>query len=309
MALNLDQASLSQANSDNFLDDLNLNTNGLLHPVPRGHPKSWASHADTATDFNLGVTLWRIGFLIAEIPSQLISKKIGPDRWIPILMISWALVALCQFWLSGRPSFLAARFLIGLLQGGFIPDLLLYMSYFWKGTELPFRMAVLFTSTRLASVVAPLLAYGVLRLRGYRGQEGWRWLFLIEGLLNLVVGLWSVFMMAPSPSQTKRWWRPKGWFTEKEEKILVNRILRDDPSKGDMHNRQPLTLRMIWDAICDYDLWPIYLIGLTFAIPAGPPNQYMTLTLRALGFTSFETNLLTIPAQVCTIINVSQARS
>lgn len=219
-------------------------------------------------------------------------------------MISWSLVALCQFWLSGRASFLAARFLIGLLQGGFIPDLILYMSYFWKGTELPFRMAVLFTSTRFAGIVAPLLAYGVLRLRGYRGQEGWRWLFLVEGLLNLTVGLWSLFMMVPSPSQTKRWWRPNGWFTPHEEKILVNRILRDDPSKGDMHNRQPLTLRMIWEALCDYDLWPIYMIGLTFAIPAGPPNQYMTLTLRALGFSTFETNLLTIPAQACTIINV-----
>lgn len=243
--------------------------------------------------------------MVAEIPSQLISKKIGPDTWIPTLMVSWALVAIGQFWLSGRPAFLACRFLIGLLQGGFIPDLLLYMSYFWKGTELPFRMALLFTSTRFSSILAPLLAYGVLRLRGYRGQEGWRWLFLVEGLLNLAVGIWSFFMMAASPSQTKRPWRPNGWFTEREEKIMVNRILRDDPSKGDMHNRQPLTPRMIWEALCDYDLWPMYLIGLTFALPSSPPNQYLTLTLRQLGFTTFQTNLLTIPAQFCTALNVS----
>jgi MFS family permease len=84
-------------------------------------------------------------------------------------------------------------------------------SYFYKGTELPFRLAIFWMANRLTDVIAPLLAYGLLRLRGYHGYEGWRWLFLIEGLLTLVIGIWSIFMMAPSPTQTKSWWRPKGW--------------------------------------------------------------------------------------------------
>ncbi|KAI9844265.1 MAG: hypothetical protein M1837_005675 [Sclerophora amabilis] len=282
LSLNLDQSSLIQANSDNFLVDLKLDTN----------------------DYNLGVTLFRIGFLTAEIPSQLMSKKIGPDRWIPILMILWSLVALSQFWLSGRSSFLAARAIMGLLQGGFIPDIILYLSYFYKGTELPFRLAILWTADRMKDVVVPILAFGVLRLRGVHGYAGWRWLFLIEGLINLVIGIWSIFMMAPSPTQTKAWWRPKGWFTELDEKVLVNRILRDDPSKGDMHNRQAVTPRLLWQSLCDFDLWPLYLLGLTFSIPAGPPKQYITLSLRGLGFDTFETNLLTIPPQVATSINL-----
>jgi MFS family permease len=178
-------------------------------------------------------------------------------------------------------------------------------SYFYKSTELPFRLAIFWMANRLTDVVAPLLAYGLLRLRGYHGYEGWRWLFLIEGLLTLVIGIWSIFMMAPSPTQTKSWWRPNGWFTEREEKIMVNRILRDDPSKGDMHNRQAITFRFLWKSMCDFDLWPIYILGLTFGIPAGPPDQYLTLTLRQLGFDTFNANLLSIPAQVGTTINVS----
>ncbi|KAF9872593.1 major facilitator superfamily transporter [Colletotrichum karsti] len=129
-------------------------------------------------------------------------------------------------------------------------------------------------------------------------------LFLLEGLLTLVIGIWSVFVMVPSPTQTKAPWRPKGWFTEHEEKIMVNRILRDDPSKSDMHNRQAITLKMLWESLCDYDLWPIYIIGLTFSIPAGPPDQYLTLSLRQLGFDTFDTNLLSIPCQVATTINM-----
>ncbi|PNH31078.1 hypothetical protein VD0002_g3264 [Verticillium dahliae] len=213
-------------------------------------------------------------------------------------MCMWSIVAASQFWLSGRSSFLACRALLGLLQGGFIPDVILYLSYFFKGTELPFRLALFWTSLRVTDIVAPILAFGLLRLRGLHGYEGWRWLFLLEGLFTLSIGIWSWFMMAASPTQTKSWWNKKGWFTEREETIMVNRILRDDPSKGDMHNRQAVDFKLLWKSLCDYDLWPMYAIGLTFLIPAGPPDSYLTLTLRTLGFGTFDSNLLSIPTQV-----------
>ncbi|KAF2435282.1 MFS general substrate transporter [Tothia fuscella] len=269
-ALDLDRGNLSQANTDNFLEDLGLSTN----------------------DYNLGNTVFRLSFLSAELPSQLVSKKLGPDRWIPTIMCLWSLVAASQFWLKGKTSFLVCRALLGMLQGGFIPD-----SYFFKGNELPFRLALFWTTLRIVDVIAPIIAFGLLRLRGYHGYEGWRWLFLIEGLFTLAVGIWSWFMMAPSPTQTKSWYRPKGWFTEREEKIMVNRILRDDPSKGGMHNRQPIDFKLLWKSIRDFDLWPIYILGLTFQIPVGPPDQYQTLILRNLGFDTFDSNLLSIPSQ------------
>lgn len=78
--------------------------------------------------------------------------------------------------------------------------------------------------------------------------------------------------------------------------IMVNRIIRDDPSKGDMNNRQAITPWLLWEALCDYDLWPIYLFGLTLLIPSTPATSYLTLTLKSLGFDTFTTNLLTIPA-------------
>jgi MFS family permease len=221
-------------------------------------------------------------------------------------MIIWSIVAASQFWLSGRTSFLVCRSLLGLFQGGFIPDVILYLSYFFKSTELPFRLALFWTTLRIVDVIAPIMAFGILRLRGYHGYEGWRWLFLLEGLFTLAVGIWSWFMMAPGPTQTKSWFRPRGWFTEKEEKIMVNRILRDDPSKGDMHNRQAVDFKLLWKSITDFDLWPIYLIGLTFNMPAGPPDSYQTLILRGLGFDTFDSNLLSIPSQAAGAITVSK---
>ncbi|KAF8913212.1 MFS general substrate transporter [Gymnopilus junonius] len=272
-SLELDRSNISQANSDNFLNDLHLTTN----------------------DFNLGNILFRLCFLCAELPSQLVSKRVGPDVWIPCQMVLWSLVSLSQFWLSGKGSFLACRCLLGFMQGGFIPDVVLYLSYFYTKTELPIRLAWFWVSNYSSDMVSAFMSTGILKLRGDHGRAGWRYLFLIEGGFTLLVGLLSFALMPPGPTQTKAWYRPKGWFTEREEVIMVNRILRDDPSKSDMHNREGLTPGMIWEAIKDWRLWPIYALGISHMVPVVPPQTYLTLSLRNLGFTTQQTNLLSVP--------------
>ncbi|OCH95684.1 MFS general substrate transporter [Obba rivulosa] len=281
-ALDLDRSNISQANTDNFLQDLNMNTN----------------------DFNLGNSLFRLCFLIAELPSQLISKRVGPDIWIPCQMVLWSLVSGAQYWLSGRASFLATRCLLGFMQGGFIPDVILYLSYFYTKTELPIRLAWFWVSNYMATLIGAFLATGILQLRNVTGRAGWRYLFLLEGALTLLVGLISFFMMPSSPTQTKAWYRPNGWFNEREETIIVNRVLRDDPSKSDMHNRQGLTPKMIWNVLKDWRMWPLYILGMTHMIPVTPPQTYLTLSLRNLGFNTIQSNLLTVPSTVLGIITL-----
>lgn len=139
--------------------------------------------------------------------------------------------------------------------------------------------------------------------------------------MTFAIGVASVFLMPASAVQTKTWFRPKGWFTDREVKIVVNRVLRDDPSKGDMHNRQAITIRRLWQSLSDYDLWPvsypaailfmpllthkqIYALGLVVFIPATPVTNYLSLTLRHLGFSTFNTNLLTIVPNAVTIITL-----
>ncbi|KAK3295431.1 major facilitator superfamily domain-containing protein [Chaetomium fimeti] len=281
-ALQVDRGNIQQALADNMLDDLGLTTN----------------------DYNYGMVVFLICFLLAELPSQLVSKKLGPDRWIPIQIVLWSVVAITQCAITGRSGFLATRALLGLLEGGFIPDIVLWLSYFYTSRELPIRLSYFWTTLSLTTITTSLLAFALLHLRGVNGWAGWRWLFLVEGLITLLVGLASFFNMPASAVQTKAWFRPKGWFNDKEVAIVVNRVLRDDPSKGDMHNREAITPRRLWEVLKEYDLWPMYAIGIVAFIPQGPVNAYLTLTLRSLGFNPFTTNLLTIPSTVFHIITL-----
>lgn len=281
-ALNIDRGNLGNAVADNLLDDIDISTN----------------------DYNNAQNMYRIGFLLSEIPSQMIGKRIGPDRWIPVQIMLWSVAAGGQFFMTGRASFFACRFLIGIFMGGFIPDSILYLSYFYKKGEMPMRLAFFWFVDSMSGVAGSFIAYGVLHLRGVDGREGWRWLFLIEAIISFTIGAASFLFLVPGPTQTETWWNPKGYFNEREEKIIVNRVLRDDPSKGDMHNRQAITPKMLWQSLTDFDLWPVYAIGLVFQIPESPPKAYLTLSLKHIGFSTFNTTLLGIPITVFSSINM-----
>ncbi|CAI4052262.1 hypothetical protein N7582_005407 [Saccharomyces uvarum] len=280
VALQVDRGNLAQAVADNMLDDLNMNTN----------------------DYNTGNTIFYLTFLCAELPSQLISKKLGADVWIPIQMTLWSLVAVLQCKLTDKHSFYTCRALLGLLEGGFVADLVLWMSYFYTASELSIRLSFFWTTLSLTQIVTSLLAFGILRMRGRGGMAGWQWLFLIEGLFTLIIGITSYFLMVPSVVETKKPWNKKGWFTDREELIIVNKILRDDPTKGDMNNRQGINLKILWQTITDYYQWPIYLIGLIAYMPANVLTAYLTLVLKSIGFETLQVNLLAIPQYALHIV-------
>lgn len=131
-------------------------------------------------------------------------------------MVLWSIVASCQYKLDGRSSFLACRALLGLIQGGFIPDIILYLSYFYKHHELSLRLGFFWTAMSCADILSAFLGFGILHMRGVAGQAGWRWLFLIEGLFTLVVGLSAFVLMPASPTGTASRLRGKnGWFSER----------------------------------------------------------------------------------------------
>ncbi|EAW22144.1 putative MFS transporter [Aspergillus fischeri NRRL 181] len=278
--LQLDRGNLSNALTDNFLKDLNLSTN----------------------DYNNGTTIQLVCFLAAEFPVQLLTKRFGFKRVLPCMMMAWSLVSWTQAWMTSRAAFYVTRALIGACEGGFIPGAILFATYFYKTGELSVRLSFFWSTLNVARIISSLLAAGILQMRGVHGQTGWFWLFLIEGLLTFVIGLISFFYLPQSPTHTKSVLCLRSWYTEREEVIMINRLLRDDPSKGLTHIHDRATLTDILNAWSDKSMWGLYLIGLVAYIPQSPVQAYLSLTLKRLGFSTFDANMLSIPSAALQII-------
>ena len=110
-------------------------------------------------------------------------------------------------------------------------------------------------------------------MRGILGYEGWRWMYLIEALITLIIGISAFFYLPAGPTQTTI-------FNEKEEKIITNKVLRDDPGKASMHNRQLLTPRMLLKSLLDWDQFPLLLLGFTFDLPSYPVKNYLQQSFK-----------------------------
>ena len=110
-------------------------------------------------------------------------------------MISWSIVAACQSRITGVSTFYLTRCLLGVLEGGFIPDVILYLSYFYKSKELPIRLSFFWGAYITTFIIAAFLAAGILQLRGHQGWAGWRWLFALEGSFTALIGLLSWYVV------------------------------------------------------------------------------------------------------------------
>jgi hypothetical protein len=278
--LQLDRGNIQNALTDNLLPDLGL----------------------TSNDYNNGTTIQVLSFLVAEFPVQFLTKRYGFRRVLPLLMMAWSTVSWAQAFMTNRTGFYITRALIGACEGGFIPGAILLASYFYKSAELGSRLAIFWSSLNVARILSSLLAAGILKMRGTAGRPGWFWLFLLEGLFTFTIGLISYFYLPQSAVQTNSVLYRKTWYTEREEYIMVNRLLRDDPAKGLTALKEPATFKDIKEAWSDKSMWGLYFIGLIAYIPASPVQGYLSLTLRRLGFSVFDSNMLSIPSAALQII-------
>ncbi|KAL1850945.1 hypothetical protein Plec18170_006782 [Paecilomyces lecythidis] len=202
--------------------------------------------------------------------------------------------------MTNRASFYATRALIGLFEGGFIPGTILFASYFYKTKELAVRLAFFWSTLNVARIISSLLAAGILEMRGVGGKSGWFWLFLIEGLLTFVIGFISFLYLPSSPTNTKSFLCRRPWYTERQEVIM--RLLRDDASKGLTHIHERVTMKDVTSTLGDTSLWGLYFIGVIAYIPQSPVQSYLSLTLKRLGFTTFKSNMLSIPSAALQIV-------
>ncbi|KAF7974623.1 hypothetical protein HWV62_11602 [Athelia sp. TMB] len=264
--LNMDRTNLSNAVSDGLPADLGFTINVV----------------------NTGTAIYSVLFSLACLTGSVIAKKIGPARWIAILMFSWGIVTLAHAAIRNKAGYLTV---IAITEGGVIPATLVYLGTFYKSTELATRLAFFWGIQSISSAVSGLMAAGLLQLAGRGGLEGWKWLFLVDGIITIAVAL------ATCLDRTKGGLRGfKSWFTEREIQIANTRVIRDDPAKRNYE--KTVTWADVKATVTDLGVWGHLILTAVGLTPTSPLQTYLPTVIKSFKFNVYVSNALTAPPYI-----------
>jgi ACS family tartrate transporter-like MFS transporter len=171
----------------------------------------------SATVYGLGAGLFFLSYAACEIPSNLLLYRFGARRWLARIMITWGILAMGMLLVRTPLQFYSARFLLGMSEAGFFPGVIFYLMQ-WFPPELRARtISRFYISLPLSSVFMGLIAGALLNLDGRLGLHGWQWLFLIEGLPAVLLGIVFFLFLPDSPAQAN-------WLTEDERLWIIQHV-------------------------------------------------------------------------------------
>jgi len=161
----------------------------------------------TDTIYGFGVGIFFLGYALFEVPSNLILERVGARRWIARIMVTWGIVATAMMFVRGPVSFSVLRAMLGVAEAGFFPGIILYLTYWFPPAQRARAFGLFLTSTALSGVFGSPLSAMILRLDGVWGLRGWQWLFMLEGLPCIPIGLFVLYYLPDRPRDA-RWLRP-----------------------------------------------------------------------------------------------------
>ena len=183
----------------------------------------------SAYAYGLGAGVFFIGYVLFEIPSNLILHKVGARRWIARIMVTWAVIAGAMALLSGPNGFYLTRFLLGVAEAGFFPGVVYYLAR-WAPADQRARLIGLFmTAIPVSTALGGPLSTAILGLDGMLGLPGWRWLFLTEALPSLILGVAVLFLLPDAPNDAA--WlsgEEKAWLAQALDAEAQRRPRRND---------------------------------------------------------------------------------
>ncbi|MDR2336275.1 MAG: MFS transporter [Burkholderiaceae bacterium] len=176
--------------------------------------------------FGLGAGIFFLGYFFFEVPSNLLLHKVGARVWIARIMITWGILSGCFMFVESVTSFYILRFLLGLAEAGFYPGVILYLTYWYPAHRRARIVAVFMSAIPVAGIFGnPLSGWIMDAFHGVSSMHGWQWMFLIEAVPAVLVGILVLFWLDNSIEKAK-------WLNA-EEKALLQRAVKEDQAAGD----------------------------------------------------------------------------
>ncbi|WP_245621032.1 MFS transporter [Paraburkholderia ferrariae] len=189
----------------------------------------------SAAAFGFGSGVFFLGYFLFEVPSNLLLQRFGARRWIARIMITWGLLAAAMIFVRGTTSFVVLRFLLGAAEAGFYPGVILYITYFFPAAYRGRIVAVFTTGVPLSLFLGSPVSTMLLEMHGLLGLAGWKWLFLLEAVPSVLLGVACLWVLSDRPAAAS-------WLEPEERQWLERRLADDRALQPDKPSRPLFTL-------------------------------------------------------------------
>jgi D-galactonate transporter len=249
----------------------------------------------TKAMFDLGYGMFYVGYILFEVPSNLLMQRFGARRWLARIMITWGLVSAATMFARDVWTFYGLRVLLGVAEAGFFPGIILYLSDWFPDRQRARMTAFFMLAIGLSNVLGnPLSGWIMDHFDGLSGLHGWQWLFLLEGLPTTVVGIAVLFYLDDSPRSAR-------WLSDTQRDWLINHMAKEDRVRQQQHGPDK------WQAMFQPRVWLLIAIYFTVAVGSNAGGAYFpTLIKEQFTQTSnFQIGLLTALPHLCAIVAMS----
>jgi len=213
------------------------------------------------TVFGLGAGIFFFGYFLFEVPSNVILHRVGARVWIARIMISWGIISGATMYVTSPQMFYIMRFLLGVAEAGFFPGIILYITYWYPASRRGRMTAWFMTAVALSGLIGGPLSGWILKdMSGVNGLAGWQWMFLIEAIPSVVIGLIVLVVLDDRIRDAK-------WLNDAEKSMLERNIASDVLSKEDLPLRRVFSSPRVWMMSLIYFSFVIGLYGVGFWLP------------------------------------------
>lgn len=252
-----------------------------------------ADLALTAEVFGLLSGIFFVGYFFFEVPSNMIMSKVGARIWIARIMLSWGVVVILTGFAQSAMHLYILRFLLGVAEAGFFPGIILYLTYWFRASERGKATAALVLALPIGGIIGAPLSTWIIDNISWLGMEGWRWMFILEGIPALILGVVVIFYLTNRPADAR-------WLTSGERDWLENELAAERMITSSINKVSKLEM------IKDLRVWKLSLLyfsgycavyGLSFWLPTIIKSlSVSTTTNMEIGWLAMIPSLVGIPA-------------
>ncbi|KAI5866520.1 MFS general substrate transporter [Durotheca rogersii] len=250
----------------------------------------------TADEYNWCLTVFFFTYAAFEVPSNLLLKKLRPSRWLPLIMLAWGTVMTLMGIVRNYHGLLITRVMLGATEAGLYPGCAYYLTMWYCRHEIQLRQAMFFSAASIAGAFSGLLAFAIAKMDGIGNLEGWRWIFILEGLVTVVVAVISFFVLHDFPETAS-------FLTEEERAFVLFRLKYQGQREGNSGQPQvaeadEFKWKYVLDAFKDWQIWVNIFVYWGIVCPLYGVSLFLPTIIRNLGYSSSTAQLMTVPVYI-----------